>query len=121
VVTVWSPALPHHLLLRHFVRIKVLEEIALVALVVADVEGIAGHVVLLLAVKVFHDGQRVIVWALLQGLIVRLLHATPEAVLVLDMSGRVGVRGLHHPVRVRLHHYFLARARLARHGLLWLA
>lgn len=91
---------PSHLLL-HFVGIEIFEEVSLMSLVVAHVEGVACHV-LLLSVKVFDHGQGVVVGTLLHRIRIcrLLLDPASKATLVLDVADRVGWRLLNHSVSV---------------------
>ncbi len=69
----------------HFVRIQVLKEIALLSLVIGDIESIPGHIVLLLSVEVFNHWQGVVIGALLHCS--RICHLTAtKTTLVLDLA-----------------------------------
>lgn len=74
------------LLLVHLICVQILEQVALLSLIITDIEGVACHV-LLLAVEVLDHGQGVVIGALLHRSRItrRLLHTLPKTVLVLDL------------------------------------
>ena len=72
-------------MLVHFVRIQVFKEISLLSLVIRNIEGVSGHIVLMLTIKVFDHGQCVVIGALLHGICISHL-ATSETALVLDLT-----------------------------------
>ena len=105
------------LMLVHFSCIQVFEKIAFLALIIANIESIASHV-LLLAVEIFDHWERcVVIGTLLHGWpVVVMLHTRSKAILVRDLARRVSHRRLNDSIRVGLHN-FLARSRLTRHSL----
>ena len=106
------------LLLLVFIGVQVLEQVALLSLIITDVEGITCHV-LLLTVEILNHGQGIVIRALLHGSCItgRLLDTLTKTVLMLDLlAGRVCHGSLLDAICVCFH-YFLARARLSGHGL----
>ena len=95
------------LVLVHFTGVQVFEQIALLALIITNIEGVACHIVLLLSVEVLDHRQRcVVIGTLLHGLI--MLHTCSEAILVRILARRVSHRRLN-PIGIGLHN-FLARS-----------
>ena len=97
--------------LLHFIRVQVLEQVALLALVIAHIECVASDV-LVLSVEVLNHGQsvvigagshRVLVLIVVAATTARGIHAVAKAVLMADLPWRVVGAGLDHSISIRLH------------------
>ena len=114
------PTPRHLLLLVQLTCIQVFEKIAFLALIIAYIESVASHIILLLlSVEVVYHGQGIVIRTLCHGHRVcrLLLYSVTKTVLVLAwlLGRRVSHRRLD-AIWVRFHN-FLSRARLPRHCL----
>ena len=103
--------------LLHFILVQILEQVALLALVIAHIECVASDV-LVLSVEVLDHGQSVVIGTGSHRVFVLIvvaataaggIHTVTKAVLMADLSRGVGRASLDHTISVGLHN-FLPRA-----------